>query len=149
MEKYGRSHAARVAPTLDAIAADPEAAIALPSELAIGLLLRLAIAQSAIATALASQTIEGGSIASSDNSDRLLTPGDAAALLQIPKAHIYELVRRGELPATRLGKYVRLPLRSLRTWIESRQGQTVVGGGPQMLASPVRRPRGRVVPTSS
>ena len=139
------SQAAVVAPTLDAVAADPETAITLPPELAIALLLRLTVAQSAIATALARRAIEEGSTRSSDDGDRLLTPSDAAAMLQIPKAHVYELVRRGELPATRLGKYVRLPLHGLRIWIES---HPVVGGGPQVLASRGRRSRGRVVPTS-
>jgi excisionase family DNA binding protein len=141
------SQPATVAPTLDTVAADPETAITLPPELAIALLLRLAIAQSAIATALASRAIEGPT-GSSDDGDRLLTPSDAAAMLQIPKAHVYELVRRGELPATRLGKYVRLPLRGLRIWIQNHQGRLVVGGGPPMLASRVRPPRRRVVPTS-
>jgi excisionase family DNA binding protein len=137
------SQAALVAPTLDAVAADPETAITLPPELAIALLLRLAIAQSAIAPALASRAIEERSSGSSDDGNRLLTPSDAAAMLQIPKAHVYELVRRGELPATRLGKYVRLPLRGLRIWIES---HPVVGGVSPVLASRVRQPSGRAAP---
>jgi excisionase family DNA binding protein len=135
------------APTLDAVAADPETAITLPHELAIALLLRLAIAQSAIATALASRALEGGSTGSHDG-DRLLTPRDAAAMLQIPKAHVYELVRRGQLPSTRLGKYVRLPLRDLRVWIESRQRRPLVTGVPPVIASPARPPRGGPMPTS-
>jgi excisionase family DNA binding protein len=142
------SQAAVATLTLDGVAADPETAITLPHELAIALLLRLAIAQSAIATALASRAIEGGSTSSSDDGDRLLTAKDAAEMLQIPKAHVYELVRRGELPATRFGKYVRLPLRDLRIWIERHQGRPVVGGVPPVLASRARPLKGRVVPTS-
>jgi excisionase family DNA binding protein len=142
IEKGVGSRESPVTPTLDAIAADPQAAAGLPVDLAIALLVRVASAQSAIASALAHRAVEGPSPAHPDDeqADRLLTAGDVAALLQIPKAHVYEMVRRGDLPAARFGKYVRLPLRGLRAWIDSREGAEVASTAPRVIASR-QRPR--------
>jgi len=137
-----------ITPTLDPIAAHPETAVGLPVELALALLVRLASAQSAIASALASRAMEGLSPGDSHGGreDRLLTAGDAAALLQVPKAHVYELVRRGNLPATRLGKYVRLPLRGLRAWIAQHQGEQLASPDPPVIASRERHRQAPAMP---
>ena len=42
-----------------------------------------------------------------------LTVSETAALLGISRAHAYELVARGELPAIRLGRRVLVPRQSL------------------------------------
>jgi len=132
-------------PTLDAVADDPQTAISLSPELAVTLLLRLATAQSALAAALASRTIGENSVSPSGDAhdDRLLTASDAAMLLQIPKAHVYELVRRGELPATRLGKYVRLPLRALRVWVECHRERSLVSPTSPVIPSRGRSTKGQ------
>ncbi len=44
-----------------------------------------------------------------------------AALLDLPKARVYELIRRGEIPADRLGKTLRVPLAALRERLAQRQ----------------------------
>ncbi len=45
---------------------------------------------------------------------RLLTAKQAAEYLKVPRAYVYELARRGELPSVRLGeRYVRFTARAL------------------------------------
>lgn len=43
-------------------------------------------------------------------SDRLLTADELAARWQVPKAHVYALTRRGEIPSVQLGRYYRYRL---------------------------------------
>jgi excisionase family DNA binding protein len=52
------------------------------------------------------------------NEEELLTVPDVARLVGVRVAYIYELVRRGELPAVKLGKYIRLSRRSVARWME-------------------------------
>ncbi len=47
---------------------------------------------------------------------RLLTAAEVAARYQVPTSQIYALTRRGELPAVRLGKYVRYRLDDLEAF---------------------------------
>ena len=47
----------------------------------------------------------------------LLTPPQAAALLQVPVSFIYERTRRNAIPLRRVGKYVRLPREELMEWV--------------------------------
>jgi excisionase family DNA binding protein len=51
---------------------------------------------------------------------------EAARLLDIGRSKCYDLIRRGELPAIRVGKTVRVPLDALRQWI-ARQSQAEGG----------------------
>lgn len=48
---------------------------------------------------------------------QLLTLPQVAKRLTIPEGYAYELARRGVLPVIRLGKYVRVPLAELETWV--------------------------------
>jgi excisionase family DNA binding protein len=51
-----------------------------------------------------------------------LTVSKVAALLDMPKARVYELIRRGQMPAVRVGvKNVRVPRVALREWITGHQ----------------------------
>jgi len=51
-----------------------------------------------------------------------LTVSKVAALLDMPKARVYELIRRGQMPAVRVGvKNVRVPRVALREWIAGHQ----------------------------
>ena len=51
-----------------------------------------------------------------------LTVSKVAALLDVPKARVYELIRRGQIPALRVGaKNVRVSRVALREWIAGHQ----------------------------
>lgn len=51
--------------------------------------------------------------------DRLLLKvHEAAELLGISRAKMYELLSEGSLPSIRLGGSTRIPIESLRAWIE-------------------------------
>jgi excisionase family DNA binding protein len=71
--------------------------------------------------------------------ERLLTADDVAAALGVPKSLIHALVRRGEMPAIRVGeRYVRFRAEAIGRWIESREA----GGGQRAsLDGDRRRPR--------
>jgi excisionase family DNA binding protein len=56
----------------------------------------------------------------SDNDALLLTVREAAALLRISQDLGYELIRRNELPAIRLGRVIRVPRFALEQWIARR-----------------------------
>jgi excisionase family DNA binding protein len=47
------------------------------------------------------------------NLDRVYTPEQVAALLQLSKNTVYELINRGEIIAKRIGKVYRIPAKSL------------------------------------
>ena len=63
-----------------------------------------------------------------DLSLTLLTVAEAAELLRVHPNHVYELIRRGELPHVRLGRVIRLPRHRLEQWIEDECGASVGGG---------------------
>ena len=52
----------------------------------------------------------------------LLTVEQAAKLCQISRGLAYDLVARGELPAIRLGRVIRVPRHGLEQWIERQAG---------------------------
>ena len=47
----------------------------------------------------------------------LLTPADAAALLNVKTSWIYEATRTGRLPCIRLGRHIRFTRRMLEEWL--------------------------------
>ncbi len=52
----------------------------------------------------------------------LLPVSKIAALLDLPKGRVYELIRQGQIPAVRVGeKNVRVPRAALREWIATHQ----------------------------
>jgi excisionase family DNA binding protein len=51
-------------------------------------------------------------------SDCALTVQEAAARLSFTRQYLYELIRRGEIPAIKHGKYVRLRESDLTLWME-------------------------------
>ncbi len=53
-----------------------------------------------------------------NDSPMLLTVPETARLLRISRNLAYELVARGELPAVRLGRVIRIPRRELDDWLE-------------------------------
>jgi excisionase family DNA binding protein len=52
----------------------------------------------------------------------LLTVSEAAVCLRVGADLVYTLVHRGELPAVRLGRKIRIPAFGLRQWIATRAG---------------------------
>ena len=70
-----------------------------------------------------------------DDSTPLLTVAEAAELLRVHSNHVYELIRRGELPHVRLGRVIRLPRHRLEQWIEEQCGASEGGrdDGPALL----------------
>lgn len=51
------------------------------------------------------------------------TAADVAGMLRLAEARVYELVRRGMVPAIRVGRQVRIPKRAFDEWLAS-------GGSP-------------------
>ena len=84
-----------------------------------------------------------------DGPESLLTVREAAAVLNLQPRYIYELVRRRELPAIRVGKYVRVRRTDLHDWLERHREEGVdakihrgLGSTPTMSERGAR-PRGR------
>lgn len=50
----------------------------------------------------------------------LLRPDEVRRLLQIGRSKLYEMIARGELPVTRIGRVVRIPRGGLERWIAER-----------------------------
>jgi len=59
---------------------------------------------------------------------RLLTAGEVAGILRVPRSFVYALARRGELPTVRIGeRYVRFRAAALETWIARNESTTRIG----------------------
>lgn len=56
----------------------------------------------------------------------LLTVREAAEMLRVGRNLAYELVQRGELPALRVGRAIRIPRAALLAWIEEQSGASDV-----------------------
>lgn len=71
------------------------------------------------------------------DSSLLLTVSEAARVLRISRNLAYELVARGDLPAVRLGRVIRVPRHGLEQWIARQSGlpdapPPVVSFNPQL-----------------
>jgi excisionase family DNA binding protein len=55
------------------------------------------------------------------NKENYLTPQQVAERLAVPPSYVYELARRGELAARKMGKYVRFTEAAVRTF-QAKQG---------------------------
>ena len=51
----------------------------------------------------------------------LLRPSEAADAIGVGRATVYALIRRGELPAVRIGESVRIPAEELQKWVEGKR----------------------------
>lgn len=63
-----------------------------------------------------------------DDLPRFLTVEEAAALLRLKRSTAYELVRQGQIPAFRVGRFIRVPRDALLGMAE-RAGQKVGAAG--------------------
>jgi excisionase family DNA binding protein len=66
---------------------------------------------------------------------KVLLASEAAAILRVPEARVYELVRQGRLPAVHIGRLVRIPEDALRKWI-AEGGVTVQGNARNRRGQP-------------
>ena len=61
----------------------------------------------------------------------LLTLSEAANLLQVSTRTLQRMIRKGELPAFKVGGQWRLREAQLRQWVESREGSIVDAKKPR------------------
>lgn len=130
-----------MSPDFLALLQDPARIAELPDQELPGLLLKTA----GLLTALSSRA--GGVFQGNDppeartnGEDHLLTVPQVAELLNVPKGYAYELARRGAIPTVRFGKYVRVPVASLREWIARHQGK----GIDIFVSATLKSPRDRL-----
>lgn len=64
--------------------------------------------------------------AESTSQNDLLTVGEAAQYLRVPKSWIYERTRTRSIPVRKLGHHVRIPKNELVAWVE-REGAAQAG----------------------
>lgn len=73
-----------------------------------------------------------------DSNSLLLTVPEAASLLRIGRNTCYELIRRGDLPAVRLGeRIIRIPRFALEGWIARAAG--LPQPPPEVVSFPPQR----------
>ena len=53
----------------------------------------------------------------------LLRAADVAAILDLGRSKVYEMMKKGELPVVRIGRSVRVPRSALTEWIASQTKQ--------------------------
>lgn len=63
-----------------------------------------------------------------DKADRSLTPEEVAQILKITRNTVYEMVKRGELPAYRIGRKIRIDPQDVETY--KQQGKRIEGFSP-------------------
>jgi len=110
-------------PELARLLADPDQVRVLRPETARALLLQLAPLQEALRLrALEARVDVTGQPAAPAENLQLLPVSKVTALLNLPRARVYELIRQGEIPALRVGeKSVRVPRGALQEWIARHQ----------------------------
>jgi excisionase family DNA binding protein len=120
MGQKQQSH--RVAVTLEELAAAPQRATTLCESQVTELVAKCAVANAALlARLVALQHVQ----VEKESPDRLLTVADVVQRLKLKPPYIYELARRGLLPAVKVGKYVRFPESSLAMWERGRISETI------------------------
>lgn len=64
-----------------------------------------------------------------DTQTRTLTAPQVAAQLQLSRALVYALIQRGELPAVRIGRSVRVLPDDLDRWLQAHRAESRSTGG--------------------
>jgi excisionase family DNA binding protein len=52
--------------------------------------------------------------------DQILTVGEVAHFLRVPKSTVYKLARLGQIPASKIGKHWRFLRKDLQAWMQHR-----------------------------
>jgi excisionase family DNA binding protein len=60
----------------------------------------------------------------------LLRPGDLAGPLGLSRSRIYQLIARGEIPATRCGRSIRIPREAWEQWLADQARRALEGVDP-------------------
>ena len=88
------------------------------------------------------EPIDGGIRSQRDGTALTLSVRQAATLLGCGRDAMYALVKRGEIPAIRFGRKIRIPRKAIAVWVESqaqltssgtRQGQQEMADGHRDL----------------
>ena len=144
------SLAPAMVPTLDALAANPERATALPPNLRVQLILRCAAALAALSGAMVGASDEASvEPMSKPEPDQLLTVPQAAAVMGFASSYVYEMARRGDLRAVRRKKYVRIRQSAVEQWIAEHEDGGVDTKISSMLTASGDRQRNQASPPSS
>lgn len=70
----------------------------------------------------------------------LLTPADVAQQLRIKKSTVYELINRGELPASRVGKQMRISRADIDRYLKARKtGFALADDSPETESAPAEK----------
>lgn len=59
----------------------------------------------------------------------VLYPDEVATLMKVSRWTVYELVKRGKLPATKIGRGIRIPTKAVMDFIESGGADVLTGKG--------------------
>jgi excisionase family DNA binding protein len=109
-------------PDLDELEADSALADSLPVPVLADRARRAARLAADLQTALIARAVYGGL---SPEPDRLLAVPKVAEILEFTEQYVYELIRRGHLPAVRSGKYVRVSASAVDSFIKNGPGNGV------------------------
>lgn len=116
----------RPVPSLDEIALDPAKAIALSLDAATMLLARGGAACEVLRARVGTlQLASAPARVETADAVEWLTVPEVAARLKLARSYVYQLARRGDLPAVRRGKYVRIPAGRLHEWVAALEGNGV------------------------
>jgi excisionase family DNA binding protein len=88
-------------------------------------LIRISALLTALSARIGMLTSQNGQPEAPAENLRELTVPKVAELLDLPRARVYELIRKGQIPAVRLGKNVRVPLVALRERFVQNQGKAL------------------------
>lgn len=125
---------------LAGLLSDPARVAAIPPEAVPALLGELERLKATLWAQLMVLVSQNGHTAESEE-ERWLTVPEVAKRLHFAPSYVYQLARRGELPALRTGKYVRVRLTDLREW-EARLGKNPLPAESLVMlqSSHARRP---------
>ena len=141
MAQPARRHSTEPAPpsvTLDELAGDPSKAALLSAEGRGQLLARCAAVLAALSAASVSAPEHSTHAPVQDAPDphRLLSVREVATATGFARSYVYELLRRGDLPAVRHKKYVRVRAAALEQWIASHEWHGRRAPTPSAAAEP-------------
>ncbi len=130
-------------PGLDDLEADLGLADSLPVPMLADRARRAARLAADLQTALIARAV---SREASPEPDRLLAVAKVAEILEFTEQYVYELIRRGHLPAVRSGKYVRVSASAVDSFIKNAMALTrryTIGTGRLVDGPTLRRLRMR------
>lgn len=105
------------------------------------LLGRLERARAAAWVKILSAPRPAGNTGSEKGVPTLMTVSEVAAVLRFSPGHVYELIRRGELPAVRRGRSVRVRPEDLEAWQSRHQTRGIDSARPATASSRTARAR--------